>query len=63
MVERGPGPDTLDTALLRQATGLGVEVRFNSRLPADHDHSDGAHQNTPSEPGAEHGHSDGGHGH
>lgn len=32
MVERGPGPDTLDTALLRQAMGLGVEVRFNSRV-------------------------------
>ena len=32
MVERGPGPDTLDTALLHQAIGLGVEVRFNSRL-------------------------------
>ncbi len=32
MVERGSGPDTLDTALLRQATGLGVEVRFDSRL-------------------------------
>jgi len=32
LVERGPGPDTLDTALLRQAIELGVEVRFNSRL-------------------------------
>lgn len=32
MVERGPGPNTLDTALLHQAEGLGVEVRFNSRL-------------------------------
>ena len=31
-VERGPGPDTLDTALLNQARELGVEVRFNSRL-------------------------------
>lgn len=31
-VERGPGPSTLDTALLEQARGLGVEVRFNSRL-------------------------------
>src|SRR3990172_9701432 len=31
-VERGPGPGTLDTALLEQAGGLGVEVRFNSRL-------------------------------
>jgi flavin-dependent dehydrogenase len=32
MVERGPGPNTLDSALLRQAESLGVEVRFNSRL-------------------------------
>jgi flavin-dependent dehydrogenase len=32
MVERGPGPDSLDTALLRQAMALGVEVRFNSRV-------------------------------
>ena len=32
MVERGPGPDSLDTALLQQAFGLGVEMRFNSRV-------------------------------
>lgn len=32
IVERGPGPDSLDSALLRQARSLGVEVRFNSRL-------------------------------
>jgi len=32
MVERGPGPRTLDTALLKQAQSLGVEVKFNSRL-------------------------------
>lgn len=32
LIERGPGPTTLDTALLRQAIELGVEVRFNSRL-------------------------------
>ncbi len=32
MLERGPGPDTLDTALLNQALELDVEVRFNSRL-------------------------------
>jgi len=32
LVERGPGPDTLDSALLKQAQALGVEVRFNSRL-------------------------------
>ncbi len=32
LVERGPAPDTLDSALLRQAQSLGVEVRFNSRL-------------------------------
>ncbi|MHB1198929.1 MAG: NAD(P)/FAD-dependent oxidoreductase [Polaromonas sp.] len=38
LVERGPGPGTLDTALLEQARALGVEVRFNSRL----DHLEGA---------------------
>ncbi|MDO8249590.1 MAG: NAD(P)-binding protein [Rhodoferax sp.] len=38
LVERGPGPGTLDSALLEQARGLGVEVRFNSRL----DHLRGA---------------------
>ena len=32
MVDRGPGPGTLDTAMLDQARSLGVEVRFNSRL-------------------------------
>ncbi|MFV2060065.1 MAG: NAD(P)/FAD-dependent oxidoreductase [Gammaproteobacteria bacterium] len=32
MVERGPGENSLDTALLQQALSLGVEVRFNSRL-------------------------------
>ena len=32
LVERGPGAESLDSALLRQALGLGVEVRFNSRL-------------------------------
>lgn len=32
MVERGPGPGTLDTALLEQAQQLGVEVHFNSTL-------------------------------
>lgn len=32
MVERGPGPDTLDIVLLHQAMGLGVDVRFNSRV-------------------------------
>jgi len=31
-VERGPGPGTLDNALLTQAQNLGVEVRFNSHL-------------------------------
>ncbi|MDA3869173.1 MAG: FAD-dependent monooxygenase [Gammaproteobacteria bacterium] len=36
MVVRGPGPDTLDMALLRQAEELGVEVRFNSRLRHAH---------------------------
>lgn len=32
MVDRGPGPGTLDTAMLEQARSVGVEVRFNSRL-------------------------------
>ncbi|OGA70460.1 MAG: hypothetical protein A3G81_13805 [Betaproteobacteria bacterium RIFCSPLOWO2_12_FULL_65_14] len=32
LVERGPGPCTLDTALLAQALALGVTVRFRSRL-------------------------------
>lgn len=32
LIERGPGPDSLDTGLLKQAQALGVEVRFNSRL-------------------------------
>jgi len=32
LVERGPGPGTLDSALLRQAQALGVTVCFNSRL-------------------------------
>ncbi|MFV1981962.1 MAG: NAD(P)/FAD-dependent oxidoreductase [Thiohalomonadales bacterium] len=32
LIERGPGEDSLDTALLKQAIDLGVEVRFNSRL-------------------------------
>ena len=32
LVERGPGPGTLDSAMLEQACSLGVEVRFNSRL-------------------------------
>lgn len=31
-VVRGPGPGTLDSALLAQARELGVEVRFNSRV-------------------------------
>ena len=32
LIERGPGPGTLDSALLAQAQKLGVEVRFNSRV-------------------------------
>jgi len=32
MVERGSDSGTLDSALLKQAQSLGVEVRFNSRL-------------------------------
>jgi len=39
MVERGPGPGTLDTALLHQAMDLGVVVRFNSRV--EHVHGPG----------------------
>jgi len=31
MVERGPGPESLDSALLVQAQALGVDVRFGSR--------------------------------
>ncbi len=32
LIERGPGPNSLDTGLLKQAQALGVEIRFNSRL-------------------------------
>ena len=32
MVERGPGHTSLDSALLRQALAVGVEVRFGSRV-------------------------------
>ena len=32
LVERGPNPGSLDSALLDQARELGVEVRFNSRV-------------------------------
>ena len=32
VVERGPGPRTLDSALLSQALALGVDVRFDHRL-------------------------------
>lgn len=32
LIERGPGPGTLDSALLAQAQSLGIDVRFNSRL-------------------------------
>ena len=31
-VERGPDPGSLDSAFLKQALSLGVEVRFNTRL-------------------------------
>lgn len=31
LVERGPGEDSLDSALLKQARELGIDVRFNSR--------------------------------
>ena len=32
LIERGPGPGSLDKALLEQALALGVTVRFGSRL-------------------------------
>lgn len=32
LIERGPGPGTIDAALLAQARDLGVEVRFKSRV-------------------------------
>lgn len=32
IVERGPGPQTLDSAMLAQAQALGVEVHFHHRL-------------------------------
>jgi len=31
-IERGPGPGTVDSALLAQARALGIEIRFGSRL-------------------------------
>jgi flavin-dependent dehydrogenase len=33
VVRRGPGPDTLDRALERQARAAGVELRFGSAVP------------------------------
>jgi len=36
LIDRGPGQNTLDTGLLKQAINLGVEVRFNSRLKQLH---------------------------
>ncbi len=32
LIERGPGPNSLDTGLLKQAQALGVEVRFKDKL-------------------------------
>lgn len=32
IIERGPSPGTIDSALLAQARDLGVEIRFNSRV-------------------------------
>jgi flavin-dependent dehydrogenase len=32
LIERGPGPRTVDRVLLQQATELGVDVRFQSRV-------------------------------
>ena len=38
LVQRGPGPDTLDDALQRQAEGLGISIHCGSKLaPADAD--------------------------
>lgn len=34
VVERGPGPHSLDATLLAEALALGVEMRFGSRVPA-----------------------------
>ena len=33
LVRRGPGPDTLDTALKEQALAAGAEIRFGETLP------------------------------
>jgi flavin-dependent dehydrogenase len=33
LVRRGPGPDTLDTALKQQALAAGAEIRFGESLP------------------------------
>jgi flavin-dependent dehydrogenase len=35
LVQRGPGPNTLDTALERQALAAGVDIHFNETLPGD----------------------------
>ncbi len=32
LIERGAGPNTLDTGLLKQAQSLGVDIRFNERI-------------------------------
>jgi len=32
LIERGPGPNSLDTGLLKQAQALGVDVRFKDKL-------------------------------
>lgn len=37
LLERGPGENTLDHALLNQAQSLGVEVKFNHRLTTMND--------------------------
>jgi flavin-dependent dehydrogenase len=34
LVQRGPGPNTLDTALKEQALAAGADIRFNETLPS-----------------------------
>jgi flavin-dependent dehydrogenase len=34
LVQRGPGPNTLDTALEHQALAAGVDIRFNRTIPS-----------------------------
>ncbi len=34
-IKRGPGPDTLDSALVRQAESLGVTIHYRYRIPPE----------------------------